>query len=125
MNMKAILSAINTTLAVTKIRPEKYSFIYESHAFELRFKYMTAIPIFSIAQIYNSRTGMDFFSGLISTTAQVVFITAKNAFIFTTFSNLVKTFQPSAVFRWNLKLKFYLEYFAFLTLKFETSMLKD
>ena len=124
MNMKAILSAINTTLAVTKIRPEKYSFIYESHAFELRFKYMTAIPIFSIAQIYNSRTGMNFFSGLISTTAQV-FITAKIAFIFTTFSNLVKTFQPSAVFRWNLKLKFYLEYFAFLTLKFETSMLKD
>ena len=86
---------------------------------------MTAIPIFSIAQIYNSRTGMNFFPGLISTTAQVVFITAKNAFIFTTFSNLVKTFQPSAVFRWNLKLKCYLEYFAFLTLKFETSMLKD
>ena len=93
MNMKAILSAINTTLAVMKIRPEKYSFIYESHTFELRFKYMTAIPIFSIAQIYNSRTGMNFFSGLISTTAQVLFITAKIAFIFTTFSNLVKRFS--------------------------------
>ena len=60
MNMKAILSAINTTLAVMKIRPEKYSFIYESHIFELRFKYMTEIPIFSIAQIYNSRTGLNF-----------------------------------------------------------------
>ena len=57
--MKEIFAVMNTTRAVVKMRPEK----------KLR-------PV------------QNFFSGLIFTTAQVVFITAKISFIFTSLSTV-------------------------------------
>ena len=39
-----------------------------------------------IHHVFKSRTGLDFFSGLIFTIAEVVFITAKIAFILTSLS---------------------------------------
>ena len=61
----------------------KRLWIYESHIFELRIK--TWVWKWSSHQYhrgygFKSRTGLNFF-GLIFTTAQVVFITAKMAFI--------------------------------------------
>ena len=65
--MKVILAVMCTTWAVVKIRPEKKNRYRRGHGFK-------------------SRTGLNFFSGLIFTTAQVVFITAKITFIFTSLS---------------------------------------
>ena len=62
--MKAIFAVMNTTWVVVKIRPEK---IQACTGFE-------------------PTTGLNFFSGLIFTTAQVVFIIAKIAFIVTSLS---------------------------------------
>ena len=83
MSMKAIFTVINTTWAVVKIRPEKifsglYGILTHHHCDALW--NTTAVLQRSWVQIpYRP----EFFSGLIFTTAQVVFITAKITFIFT------------------------------------------
>ena len=61
--MKAIFAVMNTTWAVVNIGPEKNSGLYGIWT--------------------PDHTGLNFFSGPIFTTAQVVFIIAKIAFIFT------------------------------------------
>ena len=71
--MKAIFAVMNTTWAVAKIEPEKNSGLYGIWT--------------------PDRTVLNIFSGPISTTAQIVFITAKIAFIFTYFKYHWKGFH--------------------------------
>ena len=84
---------------------EQYDFQYDFHIFTvvysplhrfIWYQHHAQLPVALLAQLvaqsaapvlqrswFKSSTGLNFFSGLIFTTAQVVFITAKIAFIFT------------------------------------------
>ena len=77
LNMKATFAVMNTTWAVVKIRPKKK--IQARTGFE---PVTFAIPVSQRSWVnrFKSRIGLNFF------TAQVVFITTKMAFIFTSLS---------------------------------------
>ena len=105
--MKAIFTVLNTSWAVVKIRPEKheqYDFQYDFNIFTfvysplhgfIWYQHNDQLPVGLLAQLVERCTDiaevMDsnsvqvwiFLLGLILTTAQVVFITAKITFIFT------------------------------------------